>query len=75
MEPGELELRKIFEETTTKNVKTGIDFTQETRNLFRELEAKVTLLEGTVRQQNDTINDFRISLSVVQTKLFSGGTS
>lgn len=74
MESGELETRKIFEETTTKNVQTGISFTQDTRKLFRELEEKVLLLESIVRQQQETINEFRMSLSVVQMRLFSGGT-
>jgi len=74
MQPGELETRKIFEETTTKNVQTGISFAQDTRKLFRELESKVTHLENIIRQQDTTINDLRNSLAVVQTKLFSGGT-
>jgi len=74
MEPGELEGRKIFEETTTNNVKTGIDFANDTRRLFRELEEKVIHLENIVRQQETTINDLRMSLAVVQAKLFSGGT-
>ena len=74
MEPGELEIRKIFEDTTTNNVKTGINFANDTRRLFRELEEKVTHLENIVRQQETTINDLRLSLVVIQTKLFSGGT-
>jgi hypothetical protein len=74
MEPGELEGRKIFEETTTNNVKTGIDFANDTRRLFRELEEKVIHLENIVRQQETSINDLRNNLTVIQTKLFSGGT-
>jgi len=74
MEQGELEGRKIFEETTTNNVKTGIDFANDTRRLFLELEDKVTHLSNMVRQQEETINDLRLSLVVIQTKLFAGGT-
>ena len=74
MEAGELETRKIFEDVTTNNVKTGIDFANDTRRLFRELEDKVTHLSNMVRQQEETINDLRLSLVVIQTKLFSGGT-
>jgi len=74
MEAGELETRKIFEDVTTNNVKTGIDFANDTRRLFRELEDKVTHLSNIVRQQEATINDLRLSLVVIQTKLFSGGT-
>jgi len=74
MESGELEGRKIFEETTTKNVKTGIDFANDTRRLFRELEDKVIHLGKAIRQQDITIEDLRKSLAVIQAKLFSGGT-
>jgi methyl-accepting chemotaxis protein len=74
MESGELEGRKIFEETTTNNVKTGIDFANDTRRLFRELEDKVTHLTNIVRQQEQTIEDLGKSLTVIRTKLFSGGT-
>ena len=74
MESGELETRKIFEETTTNNVKTGINFANDTRRLFRELEDKVTHLSNIVRQQEETIDALRLSLVVIQTKLFSGGT-
>ena len=68
-------MSKIFEDTTTKNVKTGIDFTQETRRLFRELEEKVRKLENTIQVQQELLNQFRIQLAGVQTKLFSGGTN
>jgi len=74
MESGEHENRKAFEEVTTKNVKTGVDYSTDTRKLFRELEKKVEILEGIVRNQNTTIEQFRLQLAGVQTKLFSGGT-
>ena len=74
MEAGEFENRKAFEEVTTKNVKTGVDYSTDTRKLFRELEKKVEILESMVRSQSVIIEQFKIQLAGVQTKLFSGGT-
>ena len=74
MEAGEFENRKAFEEVTTKNVKTGVDYSTDTRKLFRELEKKVEILENIVRSQSAIIEQFKIQLAGVQTKLFSGGT-
>ena len=74
MEAGEFENRQAFEEVTTKNVKTGIDYSTETRRLFRELEVKIEHLEKVVRSQGEIIEQFKIQLAGVQTKLFSGGT-
>jgi uncharacterized coiled-coil protein SlyX len=75
MEAGELELRKAFEEVTTRNVNAAVAHGNETRKLTRELEKKVEKLEGVVREQNATIDSLKLQLSGVQTKLFSGGTS
>jgi hypothetical protein len=75
MEAGELELKQAFEEVTTRNVQTTVDFTQDTRKLFRELEQKVFALQSQVVAQSELLNQFRVQLAGVQTKLFSGGTS
>lgn len=75
LDPGELELRKIFEDVTTKNVRTIIEFTQDTRKLFRELSDVVDNLRKQLDVQNKTIAQLRLELTNVQTKLFSGGTS
>jgi hypothetical protein len=75
MESGELEMKQAFEEVTTRNVKTTVEFTQDTRKLFRELEEKVFALQNKVVAQEALLNQFRVQLAGVQTKLFSGGTS
>ena len=38
MEPGEFEFRKAFEETTIRNMRTIVEFSQDTRKLVRELQ-------------------------------------
>lgn len=74
METGEREMKQAFEEVTTRNVNTTVAFTQDTRKLFRELEEKVNALQAQVVSQAALLNQFRVQLAGVQTKLFSGGT-
>ena len=74
MEAGERELRKAFEEVTTRNVQATVSHSNETRRIVRELEKKIELLEGIVRNQNTIIDSLRLQLANVQTKVFSGGT-
>jgi len=74
MEAGELELRKVFEETTTRNVNTMLDHGNETRKIVRELQEKVNQQDATIREQNKTIEALKLQLSNVQMKLYSGGT-
>ena len=75
MEPGEYENRKAFEEVTTKNVKTMIGFSEDTRELIRNFEERMIKLESILRQQNVELSNFRLQLAGVQAKLFNGGTT
>ena len=70
MEPGEKEMRMAFEEVTTKNVKTCVEYTTQTRNLVRELEAKVLALQDHVVQQNALNIDQQQKIVVLQAKLY-----
>lgn len=74
MEAGELELRQVFEETTTRNVKAMLEHGNETRRLNRELYTKVETLEKIIAEQNKSIESLKLQLANVQTKLYSGGT-
>jgi hypothetical protein len=74
MEAGETELRKVFEEVTTGNVKAVLDYCQKTRGLLRALEEKVLKLEGLLQSQNAVIDALRLQLAGVQTIVFSKGT-
>jgi predicted nucleic acid-binding Zn-ribbon protein len=74
VEAGDLQLAKAFEETTTKNVKTIQDYTTETRKLVRELEQHVHELKNLVAQRDKDISELRQQLSLVQAKLYAGGT-
>ncbi|KYK22696.1 hypothetical protein AYK24_00280 [Thermoplasmatales archaeon SG8-52-4] len=74
MEAGEMELRKTFEDVTKQNVQASIDFSNETRKLFRELEDKFKHLENTVLSQIQLIEGLKQQLSFVQRTLYAGGT-
>jgi len=74
MESGEKEMRMAFEEVTTRNVKTMIAYSTETRQIVRDMQEKVDLVQAQLRQADEKINNLTRQLSVVQAKLYSGGT-
>lgn len=74
MESGERELKKAFEEVTTRNVKAAVEHGNETRRLTRELEQKVTLLQGTMRQYDDKLSVLSQQIVNLQMKIYKGGT-
>lgn len=74
MESGELELRKVFEDTVRNNVKTNIDFTNETRKLVRSLEIEVKGLSKLIVTQNIIIEELKKQLSILQQKMYNKGT-
>lgn len=74
MEPGEKELREIFERTTITNIKAIISYNDQTQELVKKLEGKVEDLDGVIRQYDATIDNFRKQLAVLQTKVFEGGS-
>ena len=75
MEPGEKELKLAFEQTTTNNVRAMLEHGNETRRLLRELEERISLLEGIIRQQDTKFETIRSQLASIQQKVFSGGTA
>jgi len=73
MEAGELEVRKAFEEVTTRNVQAAISYSTETRKLVRELEKKVLHFEKVIVGKDEVINDLRQQISKIQQQLYTGG--
>lgn len=74
METGELQMRQAFEEVATKNINTISEYTRETRTLVRTLEERVHELKNMVAQRDKDIGELRQQLSLVQAKLYAGGT-
>lgn len=71
---GDKELRKIFEETTTQNVKAVVAYSTDTRKVVRELEEKVRSLDGLVRQYDQRFAEVTKQLAALQTKVYAGGS-
>ena len=74
MEPGEKELREVFEKTTINNINAIIAYNEQTQILVDTLEGKVRDLDGVIRQYDTTIDTIRKQLVVLQTKVFQGGS-
>ena len=73
MESGEKELRKVFEETTVNNVRAGVEHSNVTRQLVRQLEKKVDLLEGNIRTFTERMDAMQQQITNLQSKLYKGG--
>lgn len=74
MAAGDREVLAAFQEATTRNVKAVVAHTNATRDLVKELEAKVKSLDGLVRQYDQKFELLQKQIVVLQTKLFSGGS-
>ena len=72
MEAGELEMRKAFEEVTTRNVQAAINYSNETRKIVRQLEEKILHLERLAQAKDKEIAEMRQQISVIQQKLYTG---
>ena len=75
MEAGELEMRKAFEEVTTRNVQAAINYSNETRKIVRQLEEKILHLEALAQAKDQEIAAMRQQIAIIQGKLYSGGTT
>lgn len=69
----EIDYRKAFEEVTTKNVDTMIEYCRETRDLNYKLEKKVDALQNTIMGYDSVMKDLRLQLVTIQAKLYAGG--
>ena len=74
LDAGELDIRKIFEETTTNNVKAILGHSNETRTLLRDVEEKIKCLENMVLTQQGLLDILRSQIASVQAKIYANGT-
>ena len=74
MEAGEKEMRKVFEDVTTGNVRTMIAYCKETRKLTHELGQQVQELKGMVATRDIEIIELRRQLGIVQGKVYQNGS-
>lgn len=74
MEPGEKELREIFEKTTISNIKAITSYNDQTHKLVKNLEDHVRDLDGIIRQYDTQIDNLKKQIAVLQTRVFQGGS-
>ena len=74
MEVGELEVKKALEEVQVRNIIGIADFTQKSREMILEQNKKIASLNSQVQAQAALLNEFRVQLAHLQTKVFSGGS-
>lgn len=74
MDAGEKELREIFEKTTIANIRAIIAYNEQTQELAKQLESHVKDLDGVIRQYDAVIDNIKKQLTVLQTKVFKGGS-
>ena len=74
MGAGELELRKAFEETTTRNVQMCIDYSNETRKNVRKLEINIKSLQNTVISRNEDIGLMKKQIAVLLQEKYKNGS-
>lgn len=74
METGELELRKAFEDVTTKNVKIVVDYSTQTRELVRDLSQELKELKQMLVTRDVELAQLKQQISVVQGQIYIRGT-
>ena len=75
MEAGEKEVKKALEEVQTRNITTIIKFVEDSRQLILAQQVKIDSLNAQIVAQSELLNQFRVQLAHLQTKVFSGGST
>jgi len=74
MEAGEKEVKKALEEVQTRNITTIIKFVEDSRQMILAQQIKIDSLNAQIVAQSELLNQFRVQLAHLQTKVFSGGS-
>jgi len=75
MEAGEREVKKALEEVQVRNITTIIAFVEESRQMILAQQIKIDSLNSQIVAQANLLNEFRVQLAHLQTKVFSGGSA
>ena len=75
MEAGEKEIKKALEEVQVRNITTIISFVEASRQLILAQQVKIDSLNAQIVAQSELLNQFRVQLAHLQTKVFSGGST
>lgn len=74
MRPGEVELRKIFEETTIHNVTLCVNHSNQTRALLRDFQKEVQNLKNIVVNRDRQIEQMQKQIAMLLQDKFKSGT-
>jgi len=75
MEAGEREVKKALEEVQVRNITTIVAFVEESRQMILAQQVKIDSLNSQIVAQANLLNEFRVQLAHLQTKVFSGGSA
>jgi len=74
MEAGEKEVKKALEEVQVRNITTIVAFVEASRQMTLAQQIKIDSLNAQLVAQSELLNQFRVQLAHLQTKVFSGGS-
>lgn len=74
MEAGEKEVKKALEEVQVRNINTIVKFVEDSRQMILAQQIKIDSLNAQIIAQANLLNEFRVQLAHLQTKVFSGGS-
>jgi len=74
MDPGEKQLREIFEKTTVNNIRAIVTYNKLTEELVKKLSKQVKDLDGIIRQYDSKFEMIIKQLTALQTRIYSGGS-
>ena len=69
----ELHMMKATEDAVRKNVQAILEHGNDTRRMFRDLEAKVEVLERTILTQNGLLKQYQAQIGFLNAKVLGGG--
>ena len=75
LKPGEKETKLNFEEATRRNVLAAVAHGNETRKMFRDLEAELKNMQTQLTQYLLEINTIKQQITNIQIKLYAGGST
>jgi len=75
MEAGEKEVKKALEEVQVRNITTIVAFVEDSRKLILAQQIKIDSLNAQIVAQAELLNQFRVQLAHLQTRVFSGGST
>ena len=75
LQAGEREVKKALEEVQVRNITTIIAFVEASRQMILAQQVKIDSLNAQVIAQANLLNEFRVQLAGLQTKVFSGGST